>query len=213
MDILSVALNAVVSLAIGLLIAIIHSYHNTASRNYLLTLASLPILVQMVIFMVNGNLGTGVAVMGAFSIIRFRSVAGGSREILSVFWAMAAGLATGTDNYVYAIIFSIVTAIFIIILENVRFSGIGQTGDRRVKITIAEDMDTPDLFNEILSQFSYEWELESVKTTQMGALYELRYRVKLKNLQDEKKLLDEIRVRNGNLPVSSGKISQNSDVL
>ncbi|MFV0556245.1 MAG: DUF4956 domain-containing protein [Lactovum sp.] len=214
MNLTSFIINALVSLTLGILIALVHSYKNNSSRNFLLTLASLPILVQVVISLVNGNLGTGVAVMGAFSIIRFRSVAGGAREILSVFWAMSIGLATGTSQPLYACLFSVITAVFIILLEMIQFKGFsGNLANRRIKITIAEDLDIPHLFDDIFKKYSHFYELENVKTTQMGSLYELRYHVKMKDLEDEKDLLDEIRIRNGNLPVSSAKVSQNAEVL
>lgn len=210
---LSTLIGVGLSITLGLLVALVHTYRNVYSKNFIITLVALPVLVQLVIMLVNGNLGTGVAVMGAFSLIRFRSVAGGAREITSVFWSMAIGLATGTGAYMEAAIFSAITALLIITLNTLRFGEQNKVAERTLKITIAEDLDFPGIFDEILNKFTYQFDNESVKTTNMGSLYELRYNIKLKNIEDEKKLIDEIRVRNGNLPVSLGRLAQNSEVL
>ncbi|WEV45433.1 DUF4956 domain-containing protein [Streptococcaceae bacterium ESL0687] len=202
-----------VALVLGLLIALVHTYRNVYSKNFVITLVTLPVLVQLVIMLVNGNLGTGVAVMGAFSLVRFRSIAGGAREITSIFWSMAIGLAVGTGAYLEAAVFSLVTALIIITLNTIKFGENNKTVERTLKITIAEDLDFPGLFDDILDKYAYQVEMDSVKTTNMGSLYELRYNVKLKDSQDEKKLIDDIRVRNGNLPVSLGRLAQNSEVL
>ncbi len=201
-----------VSLGLGILVALTHTYRNSASKNFIITLAILPVLVQSVIMLVNGNLGTGVAVLGAFSLIRFRSVAGGSREITSIFWAMGIGLATGMGYIVYVLVFSVVTAIMLLILNTLHL-GKTKIAERQLRITIPEDLDYPNLFDGILKKYAYESELIHVKTTNMGSLYTLTYTIMLKNYLDEKKLMDEIRCRNGNLQVVLGKVATNKDEL
>lgn len=179
----------------------------------MITLAILPVLVQSVIMLVNGNLGTGVAVVGAFSLIRFRSVAGGSREITSIFWSMGIGLATGMGYVIYVTVFSLIVATFIFGIYHTNFGEQSTVAERELKITIPEDLDYPNLFDDILEEYGYNYQLNSVRTTTMGSIYELRYFLLLKDQTYEKQLLDEIRVRNGNLPVVIGKVATNKDEL
>jgi hypothetical protein len=200
-------LNIAASVGLGFLVALVHTYKNTYTKNFLIVLMTLPLLVQLVIVIVNGNLGTGVAVMGAFSLVRFRSVPGSSRDLLSVFWAMGIGLATASNNLPVAIVFSIVAAIMVITLSTVKFGQSNEFNRRLVKIQISEDLDFPDLFAEEFATFTTEAEYVGAKTTNMGSLYELRYQVLLKDLKDEKAFMDAIRIKNGNLPVFSAKVA------
>lgn len=203
----------VTSIILGLLVAVVHMYRNIYSKNFVITLAVLPVLVQLVIMLVNGNLGTGVAVLGAFSLIRFRSVAGGAREITSIFWSMGIGLATGMGYVGYIIIFSLIITLFLLILNTVHFGEKNNMAQREIKITIPEDLDYPGLFDDLFDKYTYSARLDSVKTTNMGSLYELRYFVMLKDSQTEKELMDEMRVRNGNLTIVSGKVATNREEL
>ena len=187
-------------------------YRNVYTKNFVITLAVLPVLVQSVIMLVNGNLGTGVAILGAFSLIRFRSVAGGAREITSIFWSMGIGLATGMGYVSYTTVFSIAVALFLFVIYSSSF-GNQKTAERELKITIPEDLDYPNLFDDIFENFAYFKRLDSVRTTTMGSLYELRYILLLKNQEQEKALIDAIRVRNGNLPIVLGKVATNRDEL
>ncbi len=212
-NIIGVFICMLVSMGLGLLIARVHMVRNVYTKSFVITLAVLPILVQSVIMLVNGNLGTGVAILGAFSLIRFRSVAGGAREIMSVFWSMSVGLATGMGYAVYSVAFSIIVAIFIYILYISQFASRQTIAERELKITIPEDLDYPGLFDDIFEKYSYSNELNSVRTTTMGSLYELRYVLLLKDKKQEKEIIDEIRVRNGNLPVVLGKVRSNRDEL
>lgn len=200
------------SLGLGLLVAVVHMYRNVYTKNFVITLAILPVLVQSVIMLVNGNLGTGVAVLGAFSLIRFRSVAGGAREITSIFWSMGIGLATGMGYVSYTTVFSIAVALFLFVIYSSSF-GNQKTAERELKITIPEDLDYPNLFDDIFENFAYSKRLDSVRTTTMGSLYELRYILLLKNQEQEKALIDAVRVRNGNLPIVLGKVATNRDEL
>lgn len=202
-----------VSVLLGLLVAKVHMYRNIYSKNFVITLVVLPVLVQLVIMLVNGNLGTGMAVLGAFSLIRFRSVPGGSRDITSIFWSMGIGLATGMGYVGSVIIFSVITAVVLCLLNYSKFGENNQIAERHLRITLSEELEFPGLFDDLFKKYAYQVSQESVRTTTMGSLYELCYRIKMKDIQDEKQLLDDIRVRNGNLPVVLGKVSSNKDEL
>lgn len=201
------------SLILGIVVALVHMYKNVYTKNFVVTLAVLPVLVQSVIMLVNGNLGTGVAILGAFSLIRFRSVPGGSREIASVFWAMGIGLATGMGYVGYVAVFSLIVALFFLVLYATSFGNNQKSTERELKITIPEDLDYPDLFSDIFDRYTHSASLDSVRTTTMGSLYELRYHLILKDQTQEKEIIDEVRVRNGNLPVVLGKATANRDEL
>lgn len=199
------------SLVLGLLVAFIHMQRNVYTKSFVVTVAVLPILVQSVIMLVNGNLGTGLAVVGAFSLIRFRSVAGGSREITSIFWSMGIGIATGMGYVAYVLIFSVIVALFLLLLYLSPFGNQNKVAERELKVTIPEDLDYPELFTDIFEEYTHH--LNSVRTTTMGSLYELRYILLLKDHQQEKEIIDQIRVRNGNLPVVLGKVATNREEL
>lgn len=189
-----------VAIILGVVISLTHKFTTKATPNFLLTLTILPVLVQVVIFLVNGNLGTAFAVAGAFSLIRFRSMPGNSKEILSVFWAMAVGLGLGMGYVVYTIIVTIIVAIIMIIASKVT-QKISNRLEKKLKIVIPENLDYDEVFDDILNKYTEKAELCKVKTTNMGSMYELVYLVELKNDIKEKEFLDEIRCRNGNLLV------------
>lgn len=192
------------SLVLGLLAAAIHTYQNPCSKGFAVTLALLPAMVQMVIMLVNGNLGTGVAVMGAFSLVRFRSIPGKAEEIASVFLAMAIGLATGTGYIGAAALFVLIIGLVRILLSFSRFGERKKEG-RFLRITIPESLDYTSVFDEVFGQYLQKWELKQVKTTNMGSLFRLDYEVVLKESGEEKNMLDALRCRNGNLEILLGR--------
>lgn len=200
------------SLILGALTAWIHSRYSYSSKGFIITIALLPAIVQVVIMLVNGNLGTGVAVMGAFSLVRFRSVPGSAKEISSIFLAMAIGLATGTGYIAVALIFTIILG-GINILYNVTSFGEQKQKEKNLKITIPEGLDYSGVFDDLFEKHTLRYELIQVKTANMGSLYKLEYRIKLKEPKLEKKLIDEIRCRNGNLEISCGKVALGSEEL
>lgn len=190
------------SLLLGAVIAVVTRLTNKrASKSLLTTLILIPVIVQLIIMMVNGNLGIGVSVMGAFSLVRFRSVPGNGEEIASIFSAMAIGLATGTGYIGVAVAATAVICIVLIILRFIHF-GDENKANRQLKVIIAEDLDFTEIFDDIFEKYVTKPELVKVKTTNMGSLFELTYNVVMKNVKDEKKLMDEIRCRNGNLTVT-----------
>ncbi len=200
------------SLVLGIVASFLYMYKNTYAKGFVVTLALLPAIVQVVIMLVNGNLGAGVAVMGAFSLIRFRSVAGGGREIGSVFLAMAIGLATGMGYVGIAALLVLVVGAASTLLQTVTF-GEGSKAEKELRISIPESLEIDGLFDDILEQYTKKNELFRIKTTNMGSIFELRYRITLKQAGTEKALLDDIRIRNGNLNVSLGKVSTFKDEL
>ena len=190
------------SLGLGLALAFLHTYRNTSSRNFVMTLAILPAVVQAVIMLVNGNLGTGVAVMGAFGLVRFRSAPGNAREIGSVFLAMAIGLATGMGYLGIAVFLLIIIGAAILVLAQ-----------KELKVTIPENLDYAGIFDDLFEKYTKRAVLMKVRTTNMGSLYELCYRIELKKEEEEKAMLDDIRCRNGNLTIVCGRIAENREEL
>lgn len=197
----SVLLCFAISIVLGLIVAFTHMKTGKYSKNFVVTLTILPSLVQVVMLMVNGNLGTSVAVLGAFSLIRFRSLPGNSREIASIFLSMAIGLSIGMGQILFAILITVIICLVIIILVFTKF---GETKDitKILKITIPEDLDYTGVFDDIFKEFTKDINLEQVKTTNMGSMFELKYSVKLLKNINEKEFIDTIRCRNGNLNIS-----------
>lgn len=197
-----------ISLLIGLLIAFSYMYKTRYTRSFVGTLALLPAVVCVVIMMVNGNVGAGVAVAGAFSLVRFRSVPGTAKEIGTLFLAMCAGLIAGMGYLGYAVLFTIVLcAIFL--LYNALDFGTQKNGAKykTLHITIPEDLDYTSVFEEILLKYTKSFELTQVKTTNMGSMFRLTYDMVLKNPALEKEMIDKLRCRNGNLEISVSKQS------
>ncbi len=202
----------IASLASGAVIAAVHAYRNTYTKSFLLTVLLLPAIVELIIMMVNGNLGAGVAIMGAFSLVRFRSIPGNARDIGTIFLAMTIGLACGMGYVGYASVFLLI--IELITLLFVRFSVKTEENEKELKITIPENMNYTCLFNDLFASFTKKVKLDSVKTTNMGSLYELRYTIMLKDDAQEKEFIDALRCRNGNLTICCGiKPSTNSQYL
>lgn len=198
----SFAICTAVSLLCGFILSFSHSFKNPSSKSFAVTTALVPVIVEVIIMLVNGNLGTGIAVAGAFSLVRFRSAPGSAREILSIFTAMAAGLATGVGYVGIAIIFTVILSLANIIYT---ISGFGESADteRELKITVPEDLNYTDMFEDLFREHTSYHKLKSVKTTNMGSLYRLTYTLRLKKPENEKALIDGMRCRNGNLEISS----------
>ncbi len=193
-----------VSLLLGLLIALLSMYENKPTQSYLITLAITPATVQIIIMLVNGNIGTGLAVAGAFGLVRYRSASASGKEISLIFLSMAVGLATGMGYVGIAVIFFLIVAAFVLILQKVRF-GAGNEKIRRLKITISENLDYDGLFDDVFEEYTTGAELENVKTTNMGTLYELDYAIILRDEHSIKAFIDKLRCRNGNLNITCGK--------
>ena len=194
------AICTAVSLALGLGTALLCMYKSRYTQSFIITLAMLPAVVQVVIMLVNGNIGAGVAVAGTFSLVRFRSAPGTAREIGMIFLAMAIGLATGMGYVALAVFFFLVMAVFVLALTALHFGG-GDEHERELKITIPENLDYDGLFDDLFEKYTRSARLERVKTTNMGTLYELQFRIRLRGETVPRAMLDAIRCRNGNLDV------------
>ncbi len=193
-----------VSLAVGLFMALIYSRNHRYTKSFIVSLVLLPAIVQMVIMLVNGNIGAGVAVAGAFSLVRFRSATGTSQEITSIFLAMAVGLATGMGYIAIAVVFAAIITLVNYILSMTRFGEHG-TDQRVLRITIPEDLDFEGIFDDLLENYTVSHDLAEVKTSNMGSLYKLEYNVIFRQNTSLKELMDQIRQRNGNLEVSCSR--------
>ena len=167
-------------------------------------MALLPPIVTLVIMMVNGNIGAGLAVAGTFALVRFRSAPGSAKEITGLFFTVAIGLACGMGYVGFAALFFAMVALFLLALSRFHF---GQTGSlsRQLKITIPEDLDYEGLFDDLFEQYTSRHELTRVRTTNMGTLYELTYSIELKDSLHVKEMIDAIRCRNGNLNIICGQ--------
>lgn len=192
-----------VSLGIGLILAALYQYHTRYTRSFVVTLALLPAVVCVVIMMVNGNVGAGVAVAGAFSLVRFRSAPGSAREIGAIFAAMGAGLMAGMGYLGYAVLFTLILGGVTMAYHALGFGG-GKNvlRCRTLHITIPEDLDYTGVFDPVLEQYAARSELKQVKTTNMGSLFKLTYDLTLRDGGQEKALIDALRQRNGNLEIS-----------
>lgn len=195
------------SLVIGLILALTYIYRNhNYTKSFLVTLALLPAVVCVVIMMVNGNVGTGVAVAGAFSLVRFRSVPGTAKEIAILFLAMGAGLVTGMGYLGYAFLFSVILGVIFMLYSHLSFGEKTKAAIyRTLHITIPENLDYTDVFEDLFAEYTTSHELVHVKTTNMGSLFKLTYNMTLRDPKMEKEFIDKLRCRNGNLEISISK--------
>lgn len=197
----SFLLCSITSIISGLILALTHIYKNRTTKSFAVTVALLPLIVQVIIMLVNGNLGTGIAVAGAFSLVRFRSVPGSAKEILSIFMAMAAGLSTGVGYVGVALIFTLLLALLTLFYNVINFGDTARL-TREIKITVPESLNYTEAFDDLFEEYTLFNQLKRVKTTNMGSLYQLIYSVKLKDGSKEREFIDKLRCRNGNLEIS-----------
>ncbi len=194
------------SLVIGLIMAFAYMYRTRYTKSFVVTLALLPAVVCVVIMLVNGNVGTGVAVAGAFSLVRFRSVPGTAKEICTLFLAMGAGLIAGMGYIGFAFLFTAVMCIIFVLYNRLSFGSKKNAAVYKTfTITIPEDLDYTDIFEDIFKEYTKEYSLLRVKTTNMGSLFKLTYNVTLKDPKLEKEMIDKLRCRNGNLEIAVSK--------
>ena len=189
-----------VAILLGIAIAITHLKTTQTTKGFLTTLAVLPLLVMAVMIMINGNLGTSIAILGAFSLIRFRSLQGHAKELLSVFFAMMIGLALGMGHVLFAVVISAIAIVAILFFSYTHFLE-PDSAERILKIVIPEDLDYEEVFDDVFKKYTSQHKLVRTKTMNMGSLYKLTYDIKLRPGIKEKKFLDEIRVKNCNLKV------------
>ncbi len=196
----------VFSLVLGLVLSFAYMYRTRYTKSFVVTLALLPAVVCIVIMLVNGNVGTGVAVAGAFSLVRFRSVPGTAKEICTLFLAMGAGLICGMGYLGFAVLFTVVMCIIFVLYNRLDFGAKKNASTyKTITIVIPEDLDYTEIFDDVFKCYTTEFDLARVKTTNMGSLFKLTYNIVLKDVKDEKAMIDTIRCRNGNLEITVSK--------
>ena len=202
------------ALVFGLLLAAAYVIKARYTKSFVMTLALIPAIVCVVIMMVNGNIGAGVAVAGAFSLVRFRSAPGTAREIAAIFLAMGTGLICGMGYIGYAGLFTVIMgALFA--LYNVLDLGMGRrlSVNKSFRITIPEDLDYTTVFDDLFEEYTKECQLVRIKTTNMGSMFRLTYNVTLRDAKKEKEFIDKLRTRNGNLEIMVSREEINTGEL
>ena len=191
---------------------IFNQYNKTfSSKNFLITLTILPLLVEVVMLMVNGSLGTSVAVLGAFSLIRFRSIEGNSKEISSIFFAMAVGLALGMGHILFAAVITAIVILLDIVLSKTPVFNLSAQ-PQTLEVTVPEDLDYTHAFDDVFKKYTTSAELTKVKTTNLGSMFQLTYEIALKDEKLEKEFIDDLRCRNGNLDIVCSKVAGNTEL-
>lgn len=193
----------ITALVLGVLASVVFTLKNSHSGSLAMSIALLPAVVAVVIMLVNGNVGAGLAVAGTFALVRFRSVQGSAREITGLFFAVSLGLACGMGYVALAVVFFVMFSAALLLLTAVHFGESG--GARQLKITIPENLEYEGLFDDLFEKYTMSHELVRVRTTNMGTLYELTYNINLKDRNISKKFVDELRCRNGNLNLICGR--------
>ena len=189
----------VTALVLGILASLVFSVRRQQTNSHAASIALLPAVVTVVIMMVNGNIGAGLAVAGTFALVRFRSAPGSARDITGLFFAVAIGLSCGMGYLAMAAVFFVIFSAAVLLLT---YTGFGENrAARQLKITIPENLDYDGLFDDILEKYTSGYELIRVRTTNMGTLFELTYTVILKEKSISKQFIDELRCRNGNLNI------------
>lgn len=194
----------------GIIVTFAASYKSKLTKSFAMSLVMLAPIIETVILMVNGNIGTGIAVAGAFSLVRFRSVAGRAREITLIFLVMTAGLACAAGYVAIAILFSIILCVALIILARLPMRS---ERELELRITIPETLNFSEAFEDLFGQYTKRHELASVKTSNMGSLYKLLYKIELKDSGTSKEFIDQLRCRNGNLEITLANTSERNEEL
>ena len=208
----TVALTLLVSLILGIVIALVYKSSHCHTSSFAVMLAILPVLESFIIMMINGNVGASIVVLGAFGLVRFRSATGSAWDIGFIFFSMAVGLAIGLGYYTLAAVVTVFAGFALYFLERLNF-GQSAMKEKQLRITIPESMEYNHVFDDLFSDYTYQCRLERVRTVEMGTMFELCYHIVMKNPDQEKELIDAIRCRNGNLSVILSTVLRNKDEL
>ena len=200
------------SMILGFIASLVFMFRNTYTKSFITALILIPAIETVVIMLVNDNLGVGLSVAGSFALIRFRSVKGNAKELSAVFLAMTIGIICGTGYIAVAAIFTLMLCLVMFLLALTGF-GKASENDRYLKITVPESLNYDEVFEGVLDKYCSIWELESIKTLTLGSLFRVEYKVTLKDAAHTKKMIDEIRTRNGNLEIMCSKPATNRDEL
>ncbi len=204
------------ALLFGAVTAVVYAVKNRYSRNMFISLIVLPVAIGAVLTLINNNLsggvGVGIAIAGAFSLLRFRSVPGTALDITYVFIALVSGVTAATGQVAYGGIAVGATLLILLIFKFIPDKK-RKSNMRSLRLTVPESLNYAEAFEEVLKQYALSYELVKVKTTNMGSTFELIYDIMLKNGADEKQFIDDLRVRNGNLPISCSVLVGSNEQL
>lgn len=198
MSVFTYVLSAVCAIVCGLLVALVTSFKSRITKSFFASLIVLPLAVQTVIVMVNGSVGTGIAVAGAFSLIRFRSVPAKARDIVSIFVAMTAGLSCAAGYVGIGVLFTLIACACILLLSFVKISS---DREQELIITVPENLNFTGAFDDVFEKYTIKSTLVAVKLVNMGSLYKLTYKIEMKNDSELRAFIDDLRIRNGNLDI------------
>lgn len=200
------------SILFGLVLALAYMYRNTYTKSFISALVLVPAIETVVIMLVNDNIGVGLSVAGSFALIRFRSVKGNAKELVAVFLAMTIGIICGTGFIMLAGLFTALLCLVMFVLELLNFGKMSEN-ERYLKITIPESLNYDEVFEEILKKYTSRYELVSLKTLTLGSLFRVDYTITMKDPKQLKKMIDELRTRNGNLEIMCAKVSVDREEL
>ncbi|MBR2545964.1 MAG: DUF4956 domain-containing protein [Erysipelotrichaceae bacterium] len=211
-DLYQVLSSMLCALVLGVIISTVYKYRLDYASKFIIVLAVMPALISFMIMVINGNLGISVAVLGAFGLVRFRSAPGSSKDIAYMFFSVAIGLATGLGFLSLAVLVCAVISIMLLIMEFIHFDCV-ETRNRLLRITIPEDLEYPGLFDDLFMKYTSTHSFERVKTVNMGTMFELSYKIELRDLKKEKEFIDSLRCRNGNLGIVISKTQREKNEL
>ena len=196
-------LMAGVAVVSGLVYALIMSLRVRSTKRFFIVVSLIPFVVAAVITFVNGNISAGVAIGGAFSLIRFRSAQGSADEIAAILIAMGSGIAFGMGYLAYGVIILLALAVLYFLLASLHlFENKRQAEEKLLRVTIPESLEYTDMFDDTFAHYCKKVERVGVKTTGMGSMFRLSFKMQLKNPAEEKAFIDELRTKNGNLEIS-----------
>ena len=201
-------IHTICAITFGFVVSFVYKFKNEYSKTMALTLVVLPTLVQAIIMLVSGSIGAGIAVAGAFSLVRFRSATGNAKDIGFLFFAMVLGFITGMGYLLFALVFLIIVSCVFLVMA--QFSKKEDENLRKLRITIPESLDFDGVLDDVFANYAIKADLEKVKSTNMGSMYELTFTVVLKNSSNLKSFIDELRTRNGNLNIFISRITFDS---
>lgn len=200
-------------LLVGAMISLFYATHNEHTESFISAVFLLPAVVAIIIVTVKDSIGAGIAVMGAFALVRFRSTPGKAKEITAIFIAMGSGLLIGVGYIGYALLLTVLLGIILIAFHKINEPEEAAQPGRLLRVTIPEDLNYTTVFDDIFDKYTTYHRRIRVKTTNMGSMYRLTYEVSLADPAREKEMIDAIRSRNGNLEVSLSEIEESDDSL
>lgn len=199
----SVVLIVLSALALGFGISLVYMLTHKKevyTSSFIIALIMLPAIIAMIILLVGNNVARAFSLAGAFSLIRFRSAPGNSKDIAYVFFTLGVGLACGMGYIAYAALFALIMCLAMLVLTKVRF-GSSRNHPMSLKIVIPENMQYDGVFDGVLKEYTNACRLCKVKTTEFGSLFEITYEITMKDTADSKQLIDRLRCLNGNMNV------------